>query len=294
MLAAAGVACGADGPTLAGPGPVPRTPVPVPPVPLTNPGLAFASNRDGLWRIYVANADGSGAVPIAAGRSPAWSPDGSQIAFLGSGSVLYTVSPAGSGLRSLNINGEDPSWSPDGRRLAFGAFKPPPSAIEVMDLDGSNRQRLHSAEDWVYQPAWSPDGRHIAFAVGSYIGDHSGIWIMNADGSAPRQLGPLDAGRPVWSPDSTRIAYASNSGIWISRESGAEATRVASGPGVSLGDWSADGRQILFARFTGTPTHSCRVHVIDIVGGAERQLIPDIDATTSPTYCDSQPVWARP
>jgi Tol biopolymer transport system component len=313
MLAAAGLACGADGPTPTGPGPVlptpvpgpPDPPVPVPPVSLTNPRLAFTSNRDGTWRIYVANADGSGATPISdtpilRGNGPGWSPDGRQIVFsayppgLAGEGLLFTMSPAGSGLRSLSVRGTDPAWSPDGQRLVFASSTSWPHGIEVIEVDGSNRHRLHSSDDYTRQPAWSPDGQRIAFAVGTYVDHHTGIWIVNADGSGLRQLGPIDATRPVWSPDGTRIAYnTSTLGIRISHENGSGASTLVSGPDVALGDWSSDG-QIVFSRYPlDSPPMSCRIYVIAASGGVERQLVPDVGSPAS-TYCDSQPVWARP
>jgi hypothetical protein len=93
--------------------------------------IAFASNRDGNWEIYVMNADGSGQINL-------------------------TNNPADDGV---------PSWSPDGRRIAFVSNRDGNLEIYVMNADGSsgqiNRLTNNPADDVV--PSWSPDGRRIAF-----------------------------------------------------------------------------------------------------------------------------------
>ena len=112
------------------------------------------------------DADGSNPINLTSGSDlelgPAWSPDGSQIAFhswRGAWDV-YLISADGSGLVNLSENTADdswPAWSPDGDRIAFTSNRTGEREIYLMGQDGSDPVNLteHLAEDvW---PAWSPE-----------------------------------------------------------------------------------------------------------------------------------------
>jgi dipeptidyl aminopeptidase/acylaminoacyl peptidase len=94
-----------------------------------------------------------------------------------------------------------PAWSPDGTRIAFTSSQDGNREIYVMDADGANQQRLTDdpADDW--WPAWSPDGRRIAFASdrrGNYD-----IFTMDIEGTNLQRLttSPNDEGSPAWRPE---------------------------------------------------------------------------------------------
>lgn len=136
--------------------------------------------------IYVANADGTGAMRLTDGNgtlhaSPAWSPDGTQIAF--------------------ESNRHQPP--PTGTRTPLAQYE-----IYVMNQDGSNMRRLTSSQplEAVRNPTWSPDGKQIAFEFHTYstelITGFSTIKVMNADGSNVYSIPdlPIGARFPRWSP----------------------------------------------------------------------------------------------
>ena len=79
-----------------------------------------------------------------------------------------------------------PAWSPDGTRIAFSSERDGNSDIYVMNPDGSNKVRLteHAAIDT--DPAWSPAGTRIAFT--SNRESFPAIWVMNADGTGATRL----------------------------------------------------------------------------------------------------------
>ncbi|MBC7810939.1 MAG: PD40 domain-containing protein, partial [Burkholderiales bacterium] len=91
--------------------------------------IAFASQRDGNWEIYVMEIDGSNVRRLTSNRAddrdPAWSPDGTQIAFVSARDgflEVYVTDTAGSALRQLTDSSENkrkPVWSPDGSYIVF-------------------------------------------------------------------------------------------------------------------------------------------------------------------------------
>lgn len=115
--------------------------------------------------------------------------------------------------------GAEPAWSPDGSQIAFTGEVDGVWEVFVMQADGSNPVRLTdlraampNSRYWptAYEPAWSPDGTRIAFSATGEQADNT-IWLMNADGSDLTQLTDdlpaYQAWRPSWSPDGSRIAY---------------------------------------------------------------------------------------
>jgi TolB protein len=105
-----------------------------------------------------------------------------------------------------------PAFSPDGSKIAFTSSRDGNAEIYVMNRDGSGVQRLtnHPASD--VTPTWSPTGTQIAF-TSDRTGSPQ-IWIVNADGSGVQQITrETHCDRPTWSAAPlNEIAYASRSG----------------------------------------------------------------------------------
>jgi len=194
--------------------------------------IAFYSNRDGDdFELYTrwasdrlddcADACGSDVRRLtdnrADDRHPAWSPDGSRIAFSSDrdGDLeIYTMLSDGSDVRQLTDNQSDdeyPSWSPDGSRIAFSSNRDGDYQIYTMLSDGSDVRRLIELGG-ANIPSWSPDGSRIAF-ISDRGGDYE-IYTISSDGSDVKQLtiNESDDFAPSWSPDGSRIAFTSNSG----------------------------------------------------------------------------------
>ncbi|MYE90741.1 hypothetical protein F4X33_17280, partial [Candidatus Poribacteria bacterium] len=108
--------------------------------------IAFSSNRDKNWEIYVMNTDGGNVLQLTnsvrADGGPAWSPDGTKIAFdsnHGGDSEIYMMTADGGNVLSLTYNAEGdgfPAWSPDGTNIAFVSERDGGFEIYVMTAEG--------------------------------------------------------------------------------------------------------------------------------------------------------------
>ena len=186
------------------------------------------------------SADGTGQRRLAAGLSPAWSPDGSLIAFSGRAG-LSVIRPDRTGLRVLphTEGGEYPSWSPNSVRIAFNSNLTGDHVMYIVQADGSKLVDLsHAGEGW--QVDWSPDGRSILFTSHrDYPDNYTDIYVMRPDGSAVRRLTHNRAYTPAWSPDGDHIV-CSAPGLVIMDPDGSDLRMLPTlGVGeTSLPDWT--------------------------------------------------------
>jgi Tol biopolymer transport system component len=192
------------------------------------------------FHVYVMNSDGSNVVQLtfedsADSYHPAWSPDGTKLAFgstRDSNPEIYVMDPNGSNIIRLTFDSAQdaqPAWSPDGAKIAFVSDRDGNPEIFVMNADGSGPVNItnHAGSDLA--PAWSPDGTKIAFQ--SDRETDFAVWVMNADGSNPVRLTSPSppSGAPSWSPDGTRIAYEQAGDLWVMNADGSRKIRITSG-----------------------------------------------------------------
>jgi TolB protein len=154
---------------------------------------------------------------------PAWSPDGTQIAFAGyprTGSdtsfrrePIYLVSSDGGDLHRVSRTAAEivgMSWTPDGTHMAAAAFGASDAGVtrdRIVSLDTRTGEERTLAETDAQNgldayPAWSPDGRLIASTRYDRPIATTSLWTMNADGSGQRKLVD-DGANPSWSPPAT-------------------------------------------------------------------------------------------
>jgi TolB protein len=226
--------------------------------------IAYVSQVGKGKELFIMDYDGARAKRITANgsinRSPAWSPDGTYVAFvtLKSGQPqLMTLSASGDPpIPAFPQQGElnsAPAWSPDGRLLAFSSGRDGNAEIYTVRLADKHLTRLtrHDAIDT--SPAWSPDGRSIAFT--SDRGGSPQIYIMDAGGGGVRRLtGELSyCDSPSWSVGpSEAIAFTARVpggfDIFAYDLKAGTLSRLTDGGGINESPrWSPDGRHVVFA-----------------------------------------------
>ncbi len=231
-----------------------------------NGKIAFAASRTvgSNFEIYVMDRDGLNQVRltnhIATDLRPAWSPDGTRIAFAtnrdGNFEIYVMNSDGTNPVRLTNDSATDvdPAWSPDGTRIAFTSNRLNSNPkIFVMNSDGSNVSVLSDSSNLDSQAVWSPDGARLAF-TSDRVGN-SEVYVINSDGTGPTRLTNNSARDtdPAWSPDGAKIVFTStrdtNTELYVMDASGLNQTRLTNNAGDDSGPtWSPDGAKIAFVQ----------------------------------------------
>jgi Tol biopolymer transport system component len=138
-------------------------------------------------------------------NTPAWSPDGTKIAFtrVGAGGPhIFVMNADGSGTPTDLGAGVKPNWSPDGKRIVFAApggnNGPVGGPVTVMSADGSDRKTLNTDGT---APAFSPDGTKITYVTLDQATHSTVIGVMNADGSGQHNITSPGSGNSDVKPD---------------------------------------------------------------------------------------------
>jgi len=181
----------------------------------------------------------------AANLRPAWSPDGSRIAFQSNrdGAYhIYAMDPDGANVRQMSSGDNDdrhPAWSPDGKYIAVDSGSTQKREVWVIEVGNLSRTQVTNLGAIASFPSWSPDGRMLSFYV--YQAGAMDLWTVRPDGAAPtrltRSLASEESNQCTfachaasWSPDSRRIAIADGDGarvVLLSATGGAASAPVS-------------------------------------------------------------------
>jgi Ca2+-binding RTX toxin-like protein len=236
----------------------------------------FSALPDGSEEINLTQTEGPSEI------EPAWSPDGSRIAFSSDRDghyEIYTMAADGTDVQQVTFvpQGEsweynqsfEPTWSPDGTQIAFTGYRSDNFANEIFIVAAEATEETYvetvvtdttdflSASD----PDWSPDGETLAY-VQYYDMYSTNIATIGVDGTGVTVL-TADAGDyvtdwdPGWSPDGTRITWISNraatdplgveTDVYVMQADGTGVVAATTDPEVEYDPtFSPDGLQILY------------------------------------------------
>ncbi len=237
--------------------------------------IAYQSNRDGSYHIYVMDIDGGNTKQISSGsdlddRHPAWSPDGSAIAVDSGDSthreifIIDVSSQRRTQVTKSNAIASFPNFSPDGKRIAYYVYDAGTMDVWMSAREGSGTARVttqlaseknNQCTFACHSVRWSPDSSHIAFSDG----DLSRVLVMSsAPSSSPQAISP-DGERshfPVFLANGQLIYVTEHlsmdqswTDLWRQQpDPTAQRDQIAQGI-LAQGpfEFSADGSQLLFA-----------------------------------------------
>lgn len=179
--------------------------------------ITYVVKRGTRFELQVADADGYNAQSILASNepimSPAWSPDGSKLAYVSfdQKKPIVVVQNLAQGtthvVAGFRGNNSAPAWSPDGRVLAVALSKDGLTQLYRILPTGGPAERITNSSGIDTQPAYSPDGQWIAFT--SDRGGYPQIYRMPAAGGPAQRLtfeGSYNVG-PRYSPDGRFLAF---------------------------------------------------------------------------------------
>jgi TolB protein len=214
--------------------------------------IAYVTKGGGRYTLRIADADGEG------GQVALTSPD-------------PIISPA---------------WSPDGRELAYVSFETRKAVVWVQDVSTGSRRQIANYKGSNSAPAWSPDGKTLALTLSMEGG--SQLFLVNRDGSNPRRLGrssSIDT-EPVFSPDGSQVYFVSDRGgspqIYRQPVAGGSPTRITFTGSYNISPAiSPDGRTLAFVQRQGGNTF--KVMTMDLASG-NSQSVSDTSDDESPSF----------
>ncbi|MCU0486044.1 MAG: SH3 domain-containing protein [Anaerolineales bacterium] len=205
---------------------------------------------------------------------------------------IALINPDGSGRRWLTYDYpvseigiyDEPTWSPDGHWLAFtlGFMDEGDDEIYLINVDGSDLQRITYDDYGSNYLAWSPDGQEIAFTTPE-------LYSLNLSSGSSRRMGESlqEVGGLAWSPDGEQIAVRANTGdggyyLYLIDANGdnlRQATDFQLGSGRI--SWSPDGQQIAYRSAEGCGD----ICILNLADGTHHCL-------TNTTSGERDPAWS--
>jgi hypothetical protein len=267
--------------------------------------IVFATaGEDEAGTLFSVNDDGSHLVRLfpevqASLQAPAWSPDGSRLAFYDGTAQRITVADLGSGGSidlpvDASVFQQTLGWSPDGTRISIAeefGFDSSGAMIRAIHTDGSGTDLLDIGCCLVEMrsPSWSPDGRRIAFVAIEVAEDglvSSFLQILDLSNTGSPEDPPgcdlVNTSDVAWSPDGGRIAVGALDHLFILDLDTGTCTQITRGPWSDLSpSWSPDGTRLAFS---STRDGNAEIYVVGADGSGVTRI-------TRNTVADLTPAW---
>jgi len=186
--------------------------------------VAYVSLLDNA--LWTSQAEGSQKIqltyPPDHAALPRWSPDGKQIAYMGSQLgkpwKAYAISAQGGTPEELlpgNTTEGDPAFSPDGTRIVFSTGEPgaqQKSEIRIMDV-GTKQITTVPGSSGLFSPRWSPDGRYLAALDFEEISKTLRIFDFQTGKWSDWTTDPIAVEYPAWTSDSRYVEYSTDTEV---------------------------------------------------------------------------------
>jgi len=250
--------------------------------------IAFMSDRDGNWDIYIMDRDGNNVQNLT--NSPAR--EGIPIHAAGQDKLIFASDQGGPTLDvfTIDLDGNNAnnitqtpdsneipiSWSPDGNYVVFASDRDGASQIFLVESSGAGLLNLTQRDAAQSFDDWSGETNQFILTTASATGPS--LTITNLDGDTRQAVtdGSYPAGGGHWSPDGQKVAYmaigpeGSALDIFVSDVSGGEAVNLTqSASNDSFPRWSPDGTKIAFV---SDRDGNSEIYVMDADGSNQTNL----------------------
>ena len=179
-----------------------------------------------------------------------------------------------------------PAWSPDGKQLAYVSFEKQKAVVYTQDASTGARRAIADFRGSNSAPAWSPDGQQLAVTLSREGG--SQIYLISRNGDNPRRLttsAAIDT-EPVFAPDGNRLYFVSDRGggpqVYRANVNGGNVERVTFSGSYNVSPAvSPDGRTLAYISRQG---NAYRLYTLDLSGSAPPAALTDTNDDERPSF----------